>query len=197
MATQSAEPVPAVRETPDSPLIYRTKLPVRIWHWINAFSIFVMLMSGMMIFNAHPMLYSGQYGANLDTPWLVIGNHGTAGFLSVWGFEIPTTGVLGYAEGTAEARQWHFFFAWSLVLSATAFLLYAVVSGHLRRDLALKKEERSFSHLRHDMKQHARLRFPTGEAARSYNPLQKIAYLGGLFVLITLHSQSFHRYTRP
>ena len=202
MATHYAEPMPAGRETPSSPLIYRTKLPVRIWHWINALSIFAMLMSGLMIFNAHPRLYWGQYGANLDHAWLVIGHRGTAGFLSLWGFEIPTTGVLGYAQGTAEAfpplvtipssynisgaRQWHFFFAWMLVLSAIAFQIYALISGHLRRDLALKPEERSFKHLWHDIKDHARLRFPTGEAARAYNPLQKIAYLGVLFVLIPL-----------
>lgn len=183
-----------------TPLIYRTKLPVRIWHWINALSIFVMLMSGMMIFNAHPRLYWGVFGANLDTPWLVIGNRGTSGFLYVLGLEIPTTGVLGYAQHTANAfpplvtipstyslaaaRQWHFAFAWVLLISATLFMAYNIVSGHLRRDLVLKPEERSLSHLWHDIKEHARLRFPTGEAARAYNPLQKIAYLGVLFVLI-------------
>lgn len=202
MATHYAKQAPTGYETPESPLIYRTKLPVRIWHWINALSIFAMLMSGLMIFNAHPRLYWGEYGANLDTAWLVIGHRGTEGFLSLWGFEIPTTGVLGYAQGTAEAfpplvtipssynlaaaRQWHFFFAWLLVISAAAFQLYAWASGHMRRDLALKREERSFRHLWHDIKQHARLRFPTGEAARAYNPLQKIAYLGVLFVLIPL-----------
>lgn len=206
MATHDAEPAPTGRETPgndrDGPLIYRTKLPVRIWHWINALSIFAMLMSGLMIFNAHPRLYWGEYGANLDTAWLVIGHRGTAGFLSLWGFEIATTGVLGYAQGAAEAfpplvtipssynlaaaRQWHFFFAWLLVISAVAFQLYGWASGHMRRDLGLKREECSVRHLWHDIKQHARLRFPTGEAARAYNPLQKIAYLGVLFVLIPL-----------
>lgn len=204
MATHYAEPVAAIGETPadatKSPLIYRTRLPVRLWHWINALSIFALLMSGMMIFNAHPQLYWGQYGANFDLPWLIIGNRGTEGYLSIGGFEIPTTGFLGYAMGSAHAfpplvtiptsynlaaaRQWHFFFAWMLVPSGIAFLFYSLVSGHLRRDLALKKEERRLSHLWHDIKQHARLRFPTGEAARAYNPLQKIAYLGVLFVLI-------------
>ena len=108
--------------------------------------------------------------------------------------------MLGYAQGTAEAfpplvtipssysiagaRQWHFFFAWVLLLSGTLFLGYAIISKHLWRDLALKHEEMSLAHLWHDIKQHARLRFPTGEAARAYNPLQKIAYLGVLFVLI-------------
>ena len=51
-----------------------TGWPVRIWHWVNALTVFVMLMSGLMIFNAHPRLYWGQYGANADHAWLEIGS---------------------------------------------------------------------------------------------------------------------------
>jgi cytochrome b subunit of formate dehydrogenase len=38
-------------------LIYRHRRPVRAWHWLNALAVIVLLMSGMMIFNAHPHLY--------------------------------------------------------------------------------------------------------------------------------------------
>lgn len=183
-------------------LVYRTRLPVRLWHWINALSIFVMLMSGATIFNAHPRLYWGAYGANFDEPWLVIGRRGQEGFLNLAGLEIPTTGFLGFTENSirafpplvtipnyyslAEGRQWHFFFAWVLVISATLYLLYSLFSKHLSHDLALQAHERKLSHLWQDLKDHARLRFPTGDAARAYNPLQKIAYLGVIFVLIPL-----------
>ncbi|MCW1384229.1 cytochrome b/b6 domain-containing protein [Novosphingobium sp. KCTC 2891] len=183
-------------------LIYRTRLPVRLWHWVNALCIFIMLMSGAMIFNAHPRLYWGKFGANPDHPWLVIGNRGTQGFLMLGDHEVPTTGVLGYAQGTdvafpplvtipssynlAAAREWHFFFAWVLVLSGLMFVTYAVLSRHLWRDLALTREESSLRHLWNDVKNHARLRFPKGEAARAYNPLQKIAYLTVIFALIPL-----------
>lgn len=184
------------------PLVYRTKLPVRIWHWLNALTIFIMLMSGATIFNAHPRLYWGAYGANYDSPWLVIGRRGQEGFVYLAGLEIPTTGLLGYTPWSskalpplltipnyyslAEGRQWHFFFAWVLVLSIVAYLVYSLLSKHFQRDLALKSEERKLAHLWNDIKQHARLKFPTGEAARAYNPLQKIAYLGVIFILIPL-----------
>ena len=95
------EPAPA--PSPDPAVIYRTRLPVRLWHWTNAVTVFVMLMSGMMIFNAHPHLYWGAYGANFDHAWFEIGNHGTSGYVKTAGIEIPTTGVLGYAQGTDEA----------------------------------------------------------------------------------------------
>ncbi len=198
------EPVTLPREAlvADRPLVYRTVLPVRIWHWINALSIFVMLMSGATIFNAHPRLYWGAYGANPDSPWLIMGRRGQEGFVNLAGIEIPTTGFLGFTEysskaipplftipnyySLAEGRQWHFFFAWVLVISAAAYIIYAIFSRHLSRNLLLKPEERTLTHLWHDIKQHARLRFPTGEAARAYNPLQKLAYLGVIFVLIPL-----------
>ncbi len=40
-------------------IVKRHRWPVRIWHWVNALTVFVMLMSGLMIFNAHPRLYWG------------------------------------------------------------------------------------------------------------------------------------------
>lgn len=183
-------------------LIYRTRLPVRIWHWLNAIAIFALLMSGATIFNAHPRLYWGKYGANYDDPWLIIGKRGQEGFVQLGGLEIPTTGLLGYTPystkaipplltipnyySLAEGRQWHLFFAWALALSLVAFVIYALFSRHLSRDLWMRSEERKPSHLWHDIKEHARLRFPSGEAARAYNPLQKIAYLSVIFLLIPL-----------
>ena len=60
-------------------IVYRHRRSTRIWHWLNALTIFVMLMSGMMIFNAHPRLYWGEYGANHDRAWLQIGSDAQRG----------------------------------------------------------------------------------------------------------------------
>lgn len=201
LVTSQKENVP-VAAPASQPLVYRTRLPVRIWHWVNALTIFVMLMSGATIFNAHPRLYWGKFGANYERAWFAIGHRGQEGYLYFSGIEIPTTGFLGWTEQStkalpplltipnyyslAEGRQWHFFFAWVLVVSIVLFVIYAIFSRHLARDLALTREERRPAHLWHDIKEHARLRFPTGEAAKAYNPLQKIAYLGVIFVLIPL-----------
>jgi hypothetical protein len=64
-------------------VIYRHRLPTRIWHWLNAAVILVMLMSGLMIFNAYSRLDWGQYGANPDYSWLQIGDRGEQGYLRV------------------------------------------------------------------------------------------------------------------
>ena len=57
---------------PTSEIVYRHTRIVRIAHWINALCFLLLLLSGLQIFNAHPMLYWGQAGANFDTPWLSI-----------------------------------------------------------------------------------------------------------------------------
>ena len=80
-------------------IVFRHRLSTRIWHWVNAVAIFVMLMSGMMIFNAHPHLYWGQYGANLDTPWLSLPR-------------FPGWATIPSGYDLALGRHWHLAFAW-------------------------------------------------------------------------------------
>ncbi|SEI11718.1 cytochrome b561 [Rhizobium tibeticum] len=51
-------------------LIYRHSLTVRLSHWVNVLSLTVLLFSGLQIFNAHPALYWGQYGADNDPSFI-------------------------------------------------------------------------------------------------------------------------------
>lgn len=184
------------------PLVYRIRLPVRIWHALNAVCIFGLLMSGATIFNAHPRLYWGKAGANFDYAWLAAGRDGQAGFLRIGQIEFDTTGFLGHTPystkaipplltipnyySLAEGRQWHFFFAWLLVISLFVFLIYSIFSKHLKNDLLPRWKDITPSRLWYEIMEHARLRFPFGPAAQSYNPLQKLAYLGVVFGLIPL-----------
>ncbi|MEP6870026.1 MAG: cytochrome b/b6 domain-containing protein [Novosphingobium sp.] len=138
----------------------------------------MMMMSGLMILNAHPRLYWGKYGANPDHAWLVLAKDGGTPFPG-W-ITIPSHYSL------ADARIWHFAFAWVLALGLAVYLLRSLFNGHVRRDLHITKREWSPAHVWHDIKEHAALRFPTGEAALRYNVLQKLAYCGVLFGLLPL-----------
>lgn len=203
VTTETAETTKAA--SAGGEMVYRHKLWLRIWHWINAGTLLVMLMSGLMIFNAHPALYWGQYGANPDPSWLQIGSHEESGYLRIGDVEVPTTGVLGRWEGPdgeietrafpywstlpsnynlALARRWHLTFAWVLALGTLAYLLASLAGGHLRRDLAPKGRELRPGHLWAEVKSHALLRLPRGAAAARYNTLQKLAYLGVGLVLL-------------
>ena len=188
-------------------LVARHRLSTRLWHWLNALAVIVLLMSGLMIFNAHPRLYWGEYGANADSAWLEIRGDEVRGYLRVGAVRIPTTGVLGHwrdGDGVlqrrafpgwatipgrydlAGARSWHFLFAWLLVVPGLLYWLWSFANRHIQRDLAPSRSELSPGHVWRDIRDHARLRFPTGAAALRYNILQKLSYLAVLFVLLPL-----------
>lgn len=168
--SEAAPPPPPPRR-----IAYRHRLPTRVWHWVNALAVFVMLMSGLMIFNAHPHLYWGKFGANFDHSWL-----------SFRGRPMPGWATIPSTYNLAAARRWHFAFAWVLSSSLIIFLVTSLINRHAQRDLAPSSDEVRPSHIWHDIQEHARLRFPTGEAALSYNILQKLSYIGVIFVLLPL-----------
>jgi thiosulfate reductase cytochrome b subunit len=190
-------------------VFYRHTRATRILHWINALSVFMVLMSGLQIFNAHPRLHWGNFGADGDAAWLVMGaersaDHKLTGVVLVGRSELKTTGVLGVSAGPsgnpairgfprwatipsfqdlASGRRWHFFFAWILVINSVIYMIVSLVSRHVQRDLLPTRAEFSVSHFFREIWDHARLKFPRGETARHYNLLQKLSYLIVIFGL--------------
>jgi Ni/Fe-hydrogenase b-type cytochrome subunit len=149
--------------------LYRHRLSTRLWHWVNAVTVFVMLMSGLMIFNAHPRLYWGQSGANFDAAWLELP-------------PFPGWATLPSHYNLALARHWHLAFAWVLAFGLTAYFLRSLWNGHFRQDITLSRAEVAPAHLWDDIKKHIRLDFHSHDAR--YNPLQKITYSLVLFLLL-------------
>ena len=189
----------------DGAFVKRHRLSTRVWHWTNALILLVMLMSGLMIFNAHPRLYWGEYGANADPAWLAISSQGDQGFLRIGSLTIETTGVLGTWRDDkgfmvrrafppwatipsnydlALSRRWHLTFAWLFAASIALYALWSMVNGHLKRDLVPRRDELRARHLWQDIKRHAKLDFPKGAAALNYNTLQKLSYVAVLLVLL-------------
>lgn len=191
-------------------LIYRHTLFVRVSHWLGAVCIAVLLMSGLQIFNAHPMLHWGVKGDEADPAlfsiyaedqlegppigWLQIGNakFNTTGVLGVFtdrdgflsGRAFPWWITLPSYQSLAEGRRWHFFFAWLLAINGFAYFAYGFAAGHFRRDLAPTGTD--VHGLGRSILDHLRFRHARGEAATRYNVLQKIAYLAVIFVLVPL-----------
>jgi thiosulfate reductase cytochrome b subunit len=79
--------------------------PVRLTHWINAFGMTCMFMSGWAIYNASPL----------------------------FAFRFPPQVTVGGWLGGALA--WHFAVMWLLVFNGLAYVLYGVASRHFKRDL--------------------------------------------------------------
>jgi thiosulfate reductase cytochrome b subunit len=199
-----------VSASPKPVLVRRHSIVVRVTHWLNVVCLTFLLMTGLQIFNAHPRLYVGAYGADADRPLVEIGARGgedqPRGFLRIGEVTIPTTGVLGVSDRDGETvergfpswitfpgytdlatgRRWHFFFAWFLLFNGLAYLGYGILAGHFWRDLVPNADQLTVAHLQREIADHARLRFPKGEEARRYNALQKMAYLTVIFLLLPL-----------
>ncbi|HTK34434.1 MAG TPA: cytochrome b/b6 domain-containing protein [Caulobacteraceae bacterium] len=179
--------------------VYRHPLAIRLTHWLNVLALLVMLTSGLQIFNAHPALYFGK-AANFDHPVMAMGarddgHGGLIGVTRLAGREYVTTGLFGVSkvegqpterafptwitlpptQDLATARLWHFFFAWVFAINGALYLAYGLIRRHIQRDLWPTGAE--LRHIGGAIVEHARLRFPKGEAARRYNVLQKLSYL--------------------
>jgi thiosulfate reductase cytochrome b subunit len=99
---------------------------------------------------------------------------------------MPGWATIPSTYNLAAARRWHFAFAWLLVPGLIGFLVTSFLNRHAQRDLAPTGDEVRPSHIWHDIKEHARLRFPTGDAALRYNILQKLSYVGVIFLALPL-----------
>jgi len=184
-------------------VIYRHTLPLRIMHWINAICLLILLGSGLQIFNAHPALYWGQR-STFDRPWLSLdatqSHDGKLhGVTQLGSHRFDSTGWFGVSKVNGQAtvrgfpawatipgpqwlsmgRAWHFFFAWIFVINGVCFVLYALWTRHLTRDLIPTR--RDWRGIGRSIIDHALLRHPYGEEAARYNVLQRIAYLVVIF----------------
>jgi thiosulfate reductase cytochrome b subunit len=77
---------------------------VRVWHWLNAIAMVVMIMSGWRIYNASPVFPPFTF-----PPALTLG---------------------GWLGG---ALQWHFAAMWLLMANALMYVVYGFWSGHFAR----------------------------------------------------------------
>ena len=185
--------------------VKRHRVPSRIWHWISAALLITLLMSGLMIFNAHPRLYWGSYGANPDPAWLSIESTRDTGFVQVGGVRMNTTGVLGLTTAPngapirrafpswatiprnynlAEARRWHLTAAWFFGLGTAIFAIWSFLGGHAKRDLFVRWAELSPSHLFRDAIAHFRPSRGKHTDHLAYNSLQKLSYLAVTGIII-------------
>ncbi len=166
-------------DDPSSTVIRRHALATRIWHWVTAISVIILLGSGLMILNAHGQLYWGESGANFDRPW----------FKLIWFFDtarVPGWLTIPSTYNLALARRWHLFFALVLGFALLAYMVVSLLNRHFQRDLRIRRSELAPAHLIADLRAHWALRFHDPDNPRAYNIFQKASYAGVIFVLLPL-----------
>lgn len=158
---------------PAADVVRRHALATRLWHWVNAIAIIVLIGSGLMISNAHPRLYWGEYGANFDVAWLELPR-------------FPGWMTIPENYNLALARRWHLLFSLVLGFGLLGYMIASLFNRHFQRDLRVRRGEVTVARLKEDVRDHLAFRFHDADDPGRYNLLQKLSYVAILFVALPL-----------
>jgi len=152
---------------------------VRVTHWITTLCFLALLVSGIEIVISHPRFYWGETGNVLTTP--------------LFKLPIPSSRALvptGYGYVLPDQNGWsrylHFQAAWVVVLTGLLYIISALFTGHLRKNLLPGKADLSLRAFSTAIADHLRFERPSEAEAWSYNVLQRLTYLFVIFVLFPL-----------
>lgn len=184
-------------------VVYRHSGATRITHWLFFLAFLALVSSGLQIFNAAPFLDASDKTDPSHRVLQISAPREGIGTVTLFGRSVTTTGWLGWTDdgmgGTAprafpgwitipayqdlaDGRRWHLFFAWIMMLSGAAYLVW----GFARRDLReLVLRPRDVPKLLPMQLYYLRLR-KTAPPHGKYNPLQKMAYTTVLFIFAPL-----------
>src|SRR5207253_2302899 len=142
--------------------VYEHPLVVRLCHWVNAISLFVLVGSGLQIFRAFP-----SFGAKIPQKDLLN-----------WPKAFALGGWLG------GALQWHLTFMWIYIETGLVYIGYQTFSGNYKQVLFVRRDLPGVW----PMVRHYFFFGPKPPVREAYNPLQKHAYTSaiGLGVLSVL-----------
>ena len=152
---------------------------VRVTHWLTVIAFFALLITGAEIVISHPRFYWGETGNVNMQP--------------LFSLHIPSsrdTVPTGYGYVMPDQNGWsralHFQAAWVAVLTGLVYFIASLVNGHFRKNLVPAPPDRSWNAFRAVIARYFRRAPPNAAEAHSYNVLQRISYLGVIFVLFPL-----------
>ncbi|MFC5860759.1 cytochrome b/b6 domain-containing protein [Acidicapsa dinghuensis] len=157
----------------------RHTLVVRVTHWLTVVAFVALLTTGLEIVVSHPRFYLGEEGNVNVKPLFTI--------------PIPSsrdTVPTGYGYVMPDQNGWsrylHFEAAWGAVLTGLVYAIAGLWDGHFRRDLVPEKKDRNWGAYWGGITKYLRREKPDANETRSYNVMQRTAYLGVVFVVFPL-----------
>jgi thiosulfate reductase cytochrome b subunit len=178
--------------------VYRHSRIVRVTHWLNAAAVFALLLTGFGITQLYTPLHWGDAGQDWgDVGQQITGPGGNAYPAIARVPEFPAElhagpwvdealrSMQAYLRTPMRVRD-HILFAWLFLFNGLAYLAAATLTGRFCGILRPSWRELSWRKLARDLGNHVRLRFPAGDDARSYNLIQKYAYLLIIFGALPL-----------
>jgi thiosulfate reductase cytochrome b subunit len=165
--------------TPSTEVAPRHSVLVRATHWITVLCFLALLVTGIEILTSHPRFYWGETGNVLTKPLFQIPIPASRRLVPTgYGYVLP--------DQNGWSRYLHFQSAWIVALTGLLYVISAVLTGHLRKDLLPGKGDVSWRSIVSIIRKSLRLSKPNGAEAWSYNALQRIAYLFVIFVWFPL-----------
>jgi thiosulfate reductase cytochrome b subunit len=185
------------------PAVYRYAFLTRASHWLWVVAFFVLVGSGLQIFNASPNLDASDK-SNPARRVLAIGSPSEGvGTTTIFGHTFVTTDWLGWTgdgmgsrgahafgasiiipgyQDLASGRRWHLFFGWIAAFCWLAWLVSSAIKGNLQEMILRWSDVPKLWPMQAYYLKLRKIPPPHG----IYNPLQKAAYTVILFVVAPL-----------
>ena len=152
---------------------------VRVTHWLTFVAFMGLLVTGLEIVISHPRFYWGETGNVNMKPLFTIPIPASRD-------TVPTGYKYVMPDQNGWSRYLHFQSAWVLVLTGLAYLIAGLWTGHFRKNLWPERGMRTWRAYAARAGRYLRRAPPDGDETRSYNVLQRTAYLAVIFVLFPL-----------
>lgn len=169
-------PSPEPRRPPEKP---RHSALVRVTHWLTFISFAALLVTGAEIVVSHPRFYWGETGTDVTRPAFTLHIPASRDL-------VPTGYKYVLPDQNGWSRYLHFEAAWVLVFTALIYGMWGIVTGHFRRNLLPEPGTRNLRAYTGRMGKYLRRAPPDPAEERSYNVLQRTAYLVVIFIVFPL-----------
>ncbi len=157
----------------------RHPLFVRATHWLTVLAFFALLLSGFELVLSHPRFYWGEVGNVNTTPLFSIPVPSSRA-------TVPTGYKTVLPDQNGWSRYLHLDAAWLLLLAGAVYVAIGLRRRHFQRHLVPSRAELSWPALRASIGEHLRLAASAFADASSYNALQRLSYLGVVFLAVPL-----------
>jgi thiosulfate reductase cytochrome b subunit len=152
---------------------------VRATHWLTFLSLVALTITGLLIVISHPRFYWGEVGNVNTKPLFVIPIPASRD-------TVPTGYKYEMPDENGWSRYLHFEAAWVLILTGLVYGIYGFATGHFVKNLIPERRDWTWRAYRDRAAKYLRRAPPDRSEDRSYNVLQRTAYIVVIFVIAPL-----------
>ena len=152
---------------------------MRVTHWLTVVAFFALVITGLEIVISHPRFYWGETGnVNMQPLFSLHIPSSRDSVPTGYGYVMP--------DQNGWSRSLHFEAAWLSVITGLIYVAFIFFTGHLRKHLVPTPRDRNWHAFRNVIARYLRRATAGHTEDNSYNVMQRVAYLGVIFILFPL-----------